>query len=321
MVGVVITGILGAPPRERTSHPCPREFYMTRFSRSLAVLPVVAVLAACGSSATAPSFPRTTTTYYAGLFSNAAASGTATAKIVSTTSGEVLAARERAGSGPSGSGVGPLGAGGSTITITMTLLNNTVLTLTGNRERTTFTVSDNLGDMCTGTVANLLTRTCTVSFDPGAQITLLMLLQGGPVDIAGGLDIYCGFETVPSGVTPDVSVVLGIWGLNSTTMTTVVDTSFIARVSTLDNSLSFFLDATATFNNVADTLVGSNTDYFTGTLTGTGTNATWNGTEMSSGCRRQLERGPLYAGSRQPHRRQQRCQRHIHGARQQPAHS
>ena len=174
----------------------------------------------------------------------------------------------------------------------MTLLNNTVLTLTGTVSGTTFTVSDNIGDMCTGTVANLLNATCTVSFDPGAQIPLLMLLQGGPVDIAGGLNIYCGFETVPSGVTPDASVVLGIWGLSSATMTTVVDTSFIARVSTLDNSLSFYLDATAIYNNVADTLVGSTTDYFTGTLTGTGLTATWNGTEMNSGLVGKWNAGP-----------------------------
>ena len=47
---------------------------MTRIHRALALLPVVAILAACGSSATAPGGKGTpTTTYYLGSFASAAA--------------------------------------------------------------------------------------------------------------------------------------------------------------------------------------------------------------------------------------------------------
>ncbi len=249
---------------------------MTRIQHALALLPVVAALSACGSSGTAPSGGNPTgpggggnptTTTYVGAVASPAATGSFKATITTPASNKVLAASAaRAGIGPAGTTVHPLS--GSSMTITITLLNGSTLTLSGSLNNGAFTVTDNATppDMCTGNVASVLNASCSFFGFSNIPVVGVLAVEGAE----GALATYCGFETPTStNTTPEATVFLGIAGTNS----------FLARVASSNNVLSGYLGHTATSTTIADTLVGSTTDFFSGTYT-TGTAS---GTETNSG--------------------------------------
>ena len=188
--------------------------------RWIVLFPAVALLGACSSSATAPGTGGTggtppgggngnpTTTSYAGVFASPAATGSFTVKIVSPASGDVVGGSTDDARIRAASSIRPRSGSGSSITLTVVLLNQTVLTLSGSMNGTSFTVSDDDGDHCSGSVTNILNATCFFAVEGGADVNLLAVLTAESV--FGGLTTYCGIETPPNSVTPDATVLLGI---------------------------------------------------------------------------------------------------------------
>jgi hypothetical protein len=233
---------------------------MTRTHGSLILLWVAVALSACSSDTTAPG-GGTTTSKYVGTIASPVATGSFTASFIIPASGDRVGASPELGAGgPSGQRVAA--ASGTTASIIITLLSGQNLTLTGDISGTSFTVSDNATpqDVCTGTVASVLNATCTILGVPGIPLAGLLEAAGA----IGALASYCGFETPVGSTIPDASLFIGV----------AVPYSFLARVATADNSLSFYLDGTATGTATAlaisDTLLGSSIDYFSGALSTAG---------------------------------------------------
>ncbi len=225
-------------------------------NRCLALIPVVAVLGACGSGSTEPQNSTPTTTHYAGVFSSPGATGSFTATAPTPPSGLRLATLStgRVGSGPAGSSMSAVSA--TTMTVTVTLINPArTFTLTGSVTGTSFSVSDNSSppNTCTGTIGNELNATCSIlGF---TNISFLGVVV--PAATQGILANYCGFETPTGGGAADAALFLGIAGASS----------FISRIALASGSESFYLDQTATATTLSDTLLGSTTDYISGTYT------------------------------------------------------
>ncbi len=232
---------------------------MWRNLRSVIPL-VLASLAACGKSTTAPASNNggnggnggsgnTTTATYVGTIVSGVATGTFQASFTVPASSEVRGAQARR-EDVTASSRGVRIRGGSSASITITLLNGQTLTLTGSLTGTTFTVSDSNGDTCTGTLANALAATCTI--------------YGAPVSLAGALSLlgavvttYCGFETGSAGAGVDASLLIGISDTNS----------FVGRIAAGTNAVSFYAGK-AGKSTFVDTAVGTgNVDAFNGSFT------------------------------------------------------
>ena len=228
---------------------------MSRVPPLLTVPLLIAGLISCSSS-TAPksgSQPTATATYV-GAASGATATGTFTGTFTVPAASVAIHAPGANAMASSERRVRAEGSG-SGASITITLLNGQTLTLTGSTSDTTFTVSDNAGDQCTGTIANALNAQCTLAAAPGASFSLVGLLQ---VEAAtGALTTYCGLEHIPGVTAPDASILLGIAGSQS----------FVARISVSNNTQTFFLGtATSTTINDAPITTGY-TNGFSGTYT------------------------------------------------------
>ena len=229
---------------------------MMLVNRCLALIPVVAVLGACGSGSTEPQNSTPTTTHYAGVFSSPGATGSFTATAPTPPSGLRLATLStgRVGSGPAGSSMSAVSA--TTMTVVVTLINPArTFTLTGSVTGTSFSVSDNSSppNTCTGTIGNELNATCSIL----GFTNIFFLGVVVPAATQGILANYCGFETPTGGGAADAALFLGIAGASS----------FISRIALANGSESFYLDQTATATTISDTLLGSTTDYLSGTYT------------------------------------------------------
>jgi len=215
----------------------------------------LAGLCACGSSnSTGPSKTSGISGTYVGALASPVATGAFVAAFGSAASDaddRRLAARGLAT--PARSHV----EGGTSGSITITLLDGTTLTLTGSSNGTTFTVSDNLGDSCTGTAANALNATCTLAIAGGVTLPLVGVL--GTPEVASALTTYCGLDTSLLSQHVAGSILLGIGG----------GQSFIVNIAAGTDSESFFT-GTASNGTLALTPVTSgNGNSFSGTYTST----------------------------------------------------
>jgi hypothetical protein len=249
---------------------------MTRLHDCLLLLSVAAAISACGSDTTGPGGTATTNNYF-GTIASPVATGSFTAVVVTTATSAALAEPPKpAAVSPASYALRSLTGGGAAATITITLLNGTTLTLTGSVSGTSFTVGDSNGDSCTGTAANALNATCSLFGQPTNLLGVLKTTQA-----LGLLTTYCGLETLPSpSTTVQATILLGVTGTSSPTDASK-DVSFIARVATSDNSLSFYLDQAATYRSLtAAPQTPGNTNSFIGASTSG--SVTWAGTDVNS---------------------------------------
>jgi hypothetical protein len=211
-------------------------------------------LTACSSSTSPKAGGGTATTAtYVGAASGAAATGTFIATFT-TTAGSVPTRAPSANAAGVAHRLRAEGSG-SGASVTITLLNGQTLTLTGSTSDTSFTVSDNAGDSCTGTIANALNAQCTLAAAPGATFSLVGLLQ---VEAStGALATYCGLEHIPGVTAPDASILLGIAGSQS----------FVARISVANNYQSFYLGTATGSAFAAAPITTGYTNGFGGTYT------------------------------------------------------
>jgi hypothetical protein len=235
---------------------------------------LVVGLTACGSSTAPKSGGPTTTATYVGAASGAAATGTFVATFTTTAAlvptrapsatnaaaarvemGEASSEETHATAPPPPTHRLHDEGNGSGASVTITLLNGQTLTLTGSTTDTSFTVSDNAGDSCTGTIANALNAQCTLAAAPGATFSLVGLLQ---VEAStGALATYCGLEHIPGVTAPDASILLGIAGSDA----------FVARISVANNYQSFYLGTATGSAFTAAAITTGYTNGFGGTYT------------------------------------------------------
>jgi hypothetical protein len=211
------------------------------------------------SNSTGPSKPGISGTYV-GALASAAASGSFVASFGSAAS----EAAPRLHSTGNALHLHPESGNGSSVTIT--LLNGTTLTLTGTSNGSNFSVSDNNGDSCTGTAANILNATCSLGAYPGLTLPLVGVL--GSSEIASSLTTYCGTDTTLPGSSVSGSVLLG-----------VADTqAFLVNIVAGTNAENLYSGSASSGTLALNASTGSGSLTIQGTYTSTTATGTFAGT-------------------------------------------
>ena len=161
--------------------------------------------------------------------------------------------------------------GGTSGALTFNLVSGVTLTLTGevtaSGPTTSFTLSDsNNGDTCSGTLASVLTASCTINGWP-MTITGVLVTASGLV----GVTTYCGLESAASSGYGAGALLIGIAGTNA----------FVGRIATVNDSASLYVGSVASGSSMFATNIGFGAEN-TNTVSGSFSATSASGTESNS---------------------------------------